>query len=164
MNHDSDQLRIDLMAVRYLDASERGDLDTIADLWAAAAADPELERLLHELNEELTVAPRSIRRRVWIVLAAAGVAACVAALIWTFGDKRGTKVQIANSNPQPAPAAVDSSASGPGDAPASPASNISRIALLTADLQGAEMPAFAWPFNESPVVRGSPTIPADLFH
>src|SRR6516162_380776 len=103
MNRDQDQIRLDLMAVRYLEATERGDLDTIADLWTAAASNPELELLLHELNEELTVAPRSIRRRLWIGLAALGAAACVAAVIGTFGDRRGTDVQKGSSSPQPTP-------------------------------------------------------------
>lgn len=164
MNQDRDQIRLDLMAIRYLEATERGDLDTIADLWAAAAANPELELLLHELNEELTVAPRSVRRRLWIGLAAAGAAACVAVLIWTFGDRRGTSVQIGNSGPQPTPVVVKPSPHAPGAAPAASASNASRIGLLTADLQGAEMPAFAWPFSDSPVVRGGAAIPADLLN
>jgi len=164
MNQDRHQIRLDLMAVRYLEATERGDLDTITDLWAAAASDPELELLLHELNEELTVAPRSVRRRVWIALAAAGAAACVAVVIWTFGDRRGTNVQKADSSPQPTPVVVKTSPYAPGAAPAASAFNASRIALLTADLQGAEMPAFAWPFSDAPVVRGASAIPADLLN
>jgi hypothetical protein len=164
MNQDRDQIRLDLMAVRYLEATERGDLDTIADLWAAAAANPELELLLHELNEELTVAPRSVRRRLWIGLAAASAAACVAFVIWAFGDRRGTNVPKGNSSPQAVPVVVETSPHDPGAAPAASASNASRIALLTADLQGAEMPAFAWPFSDSPVVRGAPAIPADLLN
>ena len=164
MNQDQHQIRLDLMAVRYLEATERGDLDTIADLWAAAAANPELELLLHELNEELTGAPRSVRRRLWIVLAAAGAAACVAIVIWTFGDRRGTNAQQGNASPQPTPVVVKTSPHAPGAAPAACASNASRIALLAADLQGADMPAFAWPFSDAPVVRGAPAIPADLLN
>ena len=165
MNQDQDQIRLDLMAVRYLEATERGDLDTIADLWAAAAANPELELLLHELNEELTVAPRSgSRRRLWIGLAGAGAAACVALVVWTFGDWRGTNAQKGTSSPQPTAVVVKTSPYAPGAAPAASAFNASSIALLTADLQGAEMPAFAWPFSDAPVVRGAPTIPADLLN
>lgn len=164
MNQDQDQIRLDLMAVRYLEATERGDLDTIADLWAAAAVNPELELLLHELNEELTVAPRSVRRRLWIGLAVAGAAACVAVVIWTFGDRRGMNVLKGNSSPQPTPVVVKPSPHAPGVAPAASASNATRIGLLTADLQGAEMPAFAWPFSDSPVVRGGAAIPAELLN
>jgi hypothetical protein len=164
MNQNQDQIRVDLMAVRYLEAAERGDLDTIAALWTAAAANPELELLLHELNEELTVAPRSVRRRLWIGLAAAGTAACVAVVIWTFGDRRGTNVQQGNFSPQPTPVVVKTSPHAPGAAPTASPSNASRIALLTADLQGTEMPAFAWPFSDAPVVRGASAIPADLLN
>jgi hypothetical protein len=160
MKQDQDQNWLDLMGVRYLEATERGDLDTIADLWAAAGANPQLEVLLHELNDELTVAPRSVRRRFWIGLAAAGAAACVAVVIWTFGNRPG---------PQPTPVVVNTSLRAPdaplaGAAPAADAPDTSRIALLAADLQGAEMPAFDWPFSDSPVVRGAPAIPADLLN
>jgi hypothetical protein len=164
MKQDQDKLRLDRLAVRYLEATERGDLDTIADLWAAAAADPELETLLHELNEELTVVPRSRRRRVWIGLGAAAAAACVAALFWTSWQRRGTNVPNADVNPHATPVIAQASPHASGAAAAATASNASRIALLTADLEGAELPSFAWPFSESPVVRGSSAIPADLLH
>ena len=164
MNQDQDQLRLDLMAVRYLEAAERGDLDTIADLWAAAATDPDLELLLHELNEELAVAPRPSRRRLWISLAGAGAAACVAAVIWTFGSREAANVQEGTSSRQPTPVDVKTSPHVPGVAPVAAASSVSRIALLNADLQGAEMPAFAWPFSDSPVVGGARAIPADLLN
>jgi hypothetical protein len=164
MKQDQDKLRLDRLAVRYLEATERGDLDTIADLWAAAAADPELETLLHGLNEELTVAPRSRRRRVWIGLAAAAAAACVAALCWTSGQRRGTNLPKADVTPHSAPVITQAPPHASGAVSAAKASNASRIALLTADLEGAEMPVFAWPFSESPVVRGSSAIPADLLN
>ena len=165
MNQDRHHIRLDLMAVRYLEATERGDLDTITDLWAAAASNPELELLLHELNEELTVAPRSgRRRRLWIGLAGAGAAACVALVVWTFGDWRGTNAQKGTSSPQPTAVVVKTSPRAPGAVRAASASNGSRIALLTAELQGAEMPAFAWPFSDSPVVRDAAAIPADLLN
>jgi hypothetical protein len=43
------------IAVRYLDALDTGDLDTVARLWERAAADPELERILGELTDGLAV-------------------------------------------------------------------------------------------------------------
>jgi hypothetical protein len=161
MKNDPGQLRLDLMAVRYLEASEHGNLDTIAEIWAAAAADPELELLLHGLNEELTIAPRSRHWRSWSGLAAAAVAACVAAFIWTFALRHGANDQRANSNFAPAPVVVQSSTDG---SPTAPVSNLSRFALLNADLQGEEMPSFAWPFHGSQVMRGNSTIPADLLN
>jgi hypothetical protein len=164
MNHNHDQLRLDLIAVRYLEAAEHGDLDTIADLWAAAAADPGVETLLHELNEELTRAPRSRRRRVWIGLAAAGVAACVAALIWLAGEREGTKVEKADPSIQPVSVPLSQSPSVPGPAHAALVSHSSRFALLRADVEGGEMPAFDWPFSELPMIKGSSAIPADLLN
>ncbi len=164
MKLDPKQLRLDRMAVRYLEARDRGDLETIADLWSAAATDPELERLLHELNDELAATPRPVRRRARVGLAAAlvaaGIAACVAALVWPSGEKPGSNGQQAATNSRPM---VDPPlASGPETVPS--ASNLSRAALLDADLRGAELPAFAWPFQDSPVVHGSPAIPADLLN
>jgi hypothetical protein len=42
-------------ALRYLDAFDAGDVNTLADLWERAAGDPELERLLGELADGLAV-------------------------------------------------------------------------------------------------------------
>jgi hypothetical protein len=166
MSSDQDQLRLDRMAVRYLEAVEQGDLDTIAGLWADAADDPEVVLLLEELNEALTVTPRSVRRRVGIGLAAFGAAACVAAcfaaLFWTFGERRQA---IGPKHDPPSPRVVVEASSCPGGAmPIAAVSKVSRFALLNADLQGAEMPAFAWPFEESRLGRASPTIPAELLN
>jgi RNA polymerase sigma-70 factor (ECF subfamily) len=45
--------RLDRFVWRYLQAIETGDLETVATLWAAAAEDPELEEVLHGINEAL---------------------------------------------------------------------------------------------------------------
>jgi hypothetical protein len=162
MKQNEDQFRLDRIAVRYLEATERGDLDLIAELWAAAAADPEIETLLHELNEELTVAPQSRHRRAWIGLAAVATAACIAALVWTFGEKRDANVPKTDANSHQAPVIAKAWPHASGATAAATASNVSHIALLTTDLEGAKLPDFVWPFSESPVVRGSIAIPADL--
>ncbi len=162
MNQDLDRLRLDRLALRYLEATARGDLDTVARLWAAAETEPELERLLHELNDELAPAPRPLRRRVWVGLAALGVAACVAALIWTLAAGRGTHSLERDADPRPAPKLVDASPAVPSAGATAPVSRVSRIALLTADLQGADLPAFSWPFADTPEGHAAPTIPADL--
>ena len=164
MNRNQDQLRLDLFAVRYLEAMERGDLDTIADLWATAAADPELESLLHKLNEELALAPVARRRLVWIGVAAVAAAACVAAVIWAASVRRGTKTETVDGSIHPLPVAPAPSPLAPGSAPAATASYASRLALLSGDLKDAEMPTFAWPFAELPIVRGSSPIPAELLN
>ena len=53
MSERENQLRLDLFALHYLEAIESGDLDGVAALWAEAAEDPELEHVLHELNDVL---------------------------------------------------------------------------------------------------------------
>ena len=53
MNTDADRFWRERVAVHYLDALDAGDLDAIGVLWERAEIDPELEALLHELNEGL---------------------------------------------------------------------------------------------------------------
>ncbi len=53
MSAHTDRFWRERMAVRYLDALDAGDLEAIVELWDQAAADPELEALLHELNDGL---------------------------------------------------------------------------------------------------------------
>ncbi len=40
-------------SLRYLNALDAGDLDAVAAIWEEAAADPELEALLRDLDEGL---------------------------------------------------------------------------------------------------------------
>jgi hypothetical protein len=164
MKQNVDPLRLDLLAIRYLEATEQGDLNTIADLWAAAASDPEVEALLTELNEELTRAPIPRRRPVWMGLVAVAAAACVAALVWMATGQRGPRAEKADSTRPPAPVAVNSPPLASGPVPAVPTSHAARIAHLADDLESAKVPAFAWPFAELPIPRGSSAIPADLLN
>ena len=53
MSKRENQLRLDLLAFRYLEAVEAGDLNTVDSLWAQADGDAELEDVLHGLNEAL---------------------------------------------------------------------------------------------------------------
>ena len=48
-------LRLDRAALAYVAAADAGDVDAMADLWAAAETDAELERVLCELNEGLLI-------------------------------------------------------------------------------------------------------------
>jgi hypothetical protein len=43
------------IALCYLDALDAFDLETIAALWDEASGEPDLEHLLHELNEGLSL-------------------------------------------------------------------------------------------------------------
>ncbi len=53
MNEREREARLDLFAFRYLEAIQAGDLDAVDMLWAEADEDPELETLLHEVNDVL---------------------------------------------------------------------------------------------------------------
>jgi hypothetical protein len=164
MSQKPDQLRLDGLAVRYLEATERGDLDAIADLWIEAASDPNLEVLLHELNEELARSPSSRRRPLRFGLAAALVAACVAALIFTISGRRGALVD--KTDPQ-IPIASGDSARPPlasGAMSAAPLSHASLIAHLIDDQDGTALATFTWPFDEMPILKESSVIPTDLLN
>jgi hypothetical protein len=53
MNPVERRLQLDLTAARYLDALERDDFATMAELWQAASHDHELEALLREVHAGL---------------------------------------------------------------------------------------------------------------
>jgi hypothetical protein len=53
MNPTEHRLQLDLAAARYLDALERDDFTTMADVWRLALADPELEAVLREVHTGL---------------------------------------------------------------------------------------------------------------
>jgi hypothetical protein len=53
MNDRQNQLRLDLLVNRYLDAVETGDLETVSRLWAESENDTELQDALHAINEAL---------------------------------------------------------------------------------------------------------------
>jgi hypothetical protein len=52
MTDRENQLRLDALALRYLQAVESGDFDTIDALWEQAADDSDLDAMLHDLNAE----------------------------------------------------------------------------------------------------------------
>ena len=51
MNAKRDEVLRDLLATQYLDALDRGDLESVASLWQQAADDPALERALCDLSD-----------------------------------------------------------------------------------------------------------------
>ncbi len=53
MSERQNQIRLDLLAFRYLEAVEAGDMNTLDSLWDQADGDAELEQVLHGLNEAL---------------------------------------------------------------------------------------------------------------
>jgi hypothetical protein len=50
MNSNNRRLQLDLTAARYLDALERDDFTTMADIWQTARTDPELGAILREVH------------------------------------------------------------------------------------------------------------------
>lgn len=161
MNRDSHQLRLDLFAVRYLEAAEHGDLSTISDLWARASQDPELEAIFHGLNAELAKTPVVRRRTIWIGLATGAAAACVAALIWLAILKQGTQKLPVADPPRPE---VTHHQLPPNPSRSPAMALVPRNRLLGGDQDSVNMPAFAWPFSEKPMIKGSSPIPADLLN
>lgn len=53
MNSNSRRLQIDVAAARYLDALERNDFVTMAEIWQAARADPDLGVALRQVHAGL---------------------------------------------------------------------------------------------------------------
>jgi hypothetical protein len=101
MNQTRRHLSGDLTALRYLDALNAGDLETVASLWEEATDDPQLERILAEVDEslfqEFSAKPSPLPERharpnyrwaVWSLSAGTLAAACLLAiLVWPGGDR-----------------------------------------------------------------------------
>jgi len=164
MNEPRDHLRRDFEALRYLDALDSGDMEAVAALWEEASGDPQLERVLAELDGALfaegvgggkvragreggvlpkpspgdfpTPQPTTtpVRPVVWVFGALA--AACVLAFLAWLGRDRADQVQGPPRGRPTEQAAIVPPGDPDGVAP-----------LLEArrDLQEAQMPAFAWP-------------------
>ena len=109
MNEPRRHLPGDLKALRYLDALNAGDLEAVARLWEEAADDPQLERMLTEIDEamfqEIAGKPSLLSERlarpkrrwaVWSGSAGTLAAACLLAILaW---PRRDTE----NQGPSPA--------------------------------------------------------------
>jgi hypothetical protein len=172
-----DHLPRDLKALRYLDALNAGDLEAVAALWEQASRDPELERILAELEGALFVenstgtgnagaergvelSPKqwpSTRRRwaVWVGVVGTLAAACLlAVLAWS---RRGDKP------PQPGPATNNSASQvtprAPNDLAAVPGWPEGRRVV-----DGPDVTTFHWPLPETPPDTLSTSIPADLLY
>jgi hypothetical protein len=144
-------LPLDLKALRYLDALNAGDLEAVSTLWEEASHDPELERMLVELDGAMfqeflgnqSSLPEQLGRRqrrwaVWGGAVATLAAACLLAILaW---PPRDTK------NPGPNPPMSQT-----GKDVARRSSDVSHdvTPLLEArrDLDVAAMPRFVWPLE-----------------
>ena len=153
MNDAPNHLPQDLEALRYLDAVDAGDLEAVAEAWERAGRDPELQQMLVELDGALFAEARgnaspprepSGRRRrrwaVWAVASGALAAACVIAVLARPG--RDGKDTIPNpERNQP----VQRASSRPPD----DSTGLATLLASRRDLNETEMPAFAWPFENT---------------
>jgi hypothetical protein len=147
-------LHEDLQALRYLDALEAGDLETVAKQWDEASHHPELELALAELDSGLTAtaAARWRRRRRWVfwggatgTMVAAGV---LAVLAWPRPEvpspSSGSEEVVSDTN-----GAMDLSA------------NFATWRESRQATEDAGTP-FCWPLPEPKAVRVWNSVPAEL--
>jgi hypothetical protein len=141
----------DLEALRYLDALNACDLEAVSALWEEASHDPELERMLAELDgamfQEILGNPSSFperlgrRRRRWVVwggaVATLAAACLLAVLAW---PRRNTQNQ--GSNP-PVSQAGKEIAHQPSDV----SHDLTSFLGARRDLDEAAMPQFVWPLE-----------------
>ncbi|HKI19789.1 MAG TPA: hypothetical protein VKA15_18015 [Isosphaeraceae bacterium] len=161
MNEPRKYLPRDLKAMRYLDALNAGDLEAVSTLWEEASHDPELERVLAELDgamlQEVLGNRRELtdqfgRRRRWgvrIFAAVALAAACLlAVLAW---PRRDAKNPVPSS---PGGPTVDQVALRPSDV----AHDVTPLREARRKLDEAELPPYVWPLEN----RLSASTPLDL--
>jgi hypothetical protein len=153
MNNAPDHLKRDLLALRYLDALDAGDLEAVADIWEGASRDPALEQLLSEFDGALFVEARANecplrkpsgrrgrRWAAWVGVAGAVAAAClIAVLAWPTRHGKDTTPSPRMNQP------VQQVSSQPPDE----FNSLSSLLALRRNLNETEMPAFTWPFENS---------------
>ena len=150
MKEPRNHLAGDLKALRYLDALNAGDLETVSALWEEATHDPELERMLAELDDATfqemlgnsSVLPEGLgRRRRWAVWGGAVgsvAAACLLAILaWPRHD---TKEQ----GPNPPPSQTGKEVA---HQPPSVSRDLTPLLGARRDLDEAAMPRFVWPLE-----------------
>jgi hypothetical protein len=164
MKEPQNHLPRDLKALRYLDALNAGDLEATSALWEEASHDPDLERMLAELDGALFVEeagenrkadierdqgliqkhlpggmpfrrPRAVRGR-WVGMAAALAAACLLAFFtWPGRDDK---------NPVPG-TPTNESAHEIAPRPSGQNESIAGWRQYRRVLDEGEMPTFHWP-------------------
>ena len=151
MKEPRNHLPRDLKALRYLDALNAGDLEAVSALWEEASRDPELERMLVEIDgamfQEIPGNPSSLperlgrRRRRWAVWGVAVgtlAAACLLAILaW---PRRDTKNQ--GSNPP-----VSQTGKEVAHQPSDVSHDLTSLLGARRDLDEAAMPRFVWPLE-----------------
>jgi hypothetical protein len=165
----------DLKALRYLDALNAGDLEAVAALWEEASRDPDLERVLAELDGALLVesltangcacaepvseflpTPLSATRRLWGTWVGVGGVLAAACLLCVLAWSRHP-----GKAPELNPATVDSRQQVPPRAPDKFVS-IPDWSAVRRVVDGAEESRFHWPLPERSPIRPLTSIPPDL--
>ena len=149
MKEPRNYLPLDLKALHYLDALDAGDLEAVSTLWEEASHDPELERMLAELDAAMfgevlgnqSSLPEQLgrRRRRWAVWGGAAVALAAACLLAMLAwPPRDTK--------DPGPRSpMNQAALRPPDV--SP--GVMPLLQARRDPEAVELPAFNWPLENS---------------
>jgi hypothetical protein len=158
MNDAPNHLPRDLEVLRYLDSLNAGDLQAVAEAWERAGRDPELQQMLVELDGALFVEARGSasplrepsgrrrRRAVWAGVSGALAAAClIAVLARQWRDGNATIPSPGRNQP-----VQRVSSQLPDDS-----TGLAPLLASRRDLNETEMPAFAWPF-ENTVSASSP--------
>jgi len=159
MNDAPYHLPRDLEALRYLDAVDAGDLEAVAEAWERAGRDPGLQEMLGELDGALFVEARGNaspllepsgrrwrRRAAWAGVSGALAATCLIAVLARPGrDDKDTIPSPGRDQP------VQRVSSQPPD----DSTGLAPLLALRRSLNEAEMPTFAWPF-ENTVSTSSP--------
>ncbi len=151
MKEPRNHLASDLKALRYLDALNAGDLEAVSALWEEASHDPELERMLAELDgamfQEIPGNPSSLPERLGRRAPLGRLGQC--------GRQSGGRLfaghaRLATARHQE-PGLESCHQTRPGTEVAHQPSDVSRdlTPLLEArrDLDEAAMPRFVWPLE-----------------
>jgi hypothetical protein len=151
MTEQQKHLSSDLRALRYLDAQDAGDLEAVSALWEEASRDPELERMLTELdgamfqaiqgNPTVLRGQAGRRRRRWVAWGGAvgtmAAASLLAFLSWPPRDQplQGPNPPTHHSRP------------GDGHQTENLAQDFSPLLTARRDMDEAALPTFVWPLE-----------------
>ena len=183
MKERQDHLPRDLQALRYLDALDAGDLETVAALWDEARDDAELEAMLADIDSTLvaevavgncnssnaqmrptlqgsSTSPTSTRSQIaprqwhWGVAVGGLAAACLLA-ISAWQARIGERPIVKTATPELVQPVK----------PRTPIDSAGIAALRESwrILEGEDASPFVWPLPMSSLTA-STSIPADLFH
>jgi hypothetical protein len=185
MREPRNHLPRDLQGLRYLDALDAGDLEAVAALWEEASRDPELERMLAELDGALLAEhaganeqadaervrgprakhlpgrrppsqPAAMRRRWAVGISLAGAVVAACLLVVLAWLGRNGK------SPVPSPERNES-AHQVSPPLSDDSARLAQALKACRDLNERDMPAFAWPLPEKLPMKLSTSLSPDRF-